>query len=128
MFSVKFSLVGDDLPTFVTALAKFLHLGVFDYGRPTFFGSPGISMHGSGGVDIALPVAPESAKDAADVHNGTFVLDILRRHQVAVFDPDCLKDSVRRLQPFPTCRRRGDCNASGHAKADILAGFGLDLG
>ena len=97
MFSVKLSLVGNDIPTSVTALAKFLHLGVFDHGRATFFCSPGISMHGSGGVDIALPVAPESAKDAADVHDGTFVLDILRRHQVAVFDTDCLKDSVGRL-------------------------------
>ena len=101
---------------------------MFDHGRAAFLGSPGISMHRSRGIDITLAVAPEPAEDTADIHDGTFVLDVLRRHQVAVFDTDSLENPVGRLQPFPSRRCGGDRDAARHTETDILAGLGLNLG
>ena len=84
-------------------------------------------MHGSRGIHIALTITPEPPQNTRNIHDGTFLFDVLRRHQVAVLDPNGLENPVRRLQPFPAGRRRGDCDPSRHAEADVLTGFGLNL-
>ena len=105
MFGVEFPFVGNHIPTAVIPLVKRFHLGVLDDGRATFFGSARVGMHGSCGIDIALAVTPESAKNTRHIHDGTFLFNVLGGHQVAVLDPNGLENPIGGLQPFPPGRR-----------------------
>ena len=91
------ALLGHHLPGAVGALVQRLHLVVFDDRGAALARCTRVGMNGSGGVDVALTVRPQSADDPGDVHDRALLSDLLRRHQVAVLDADGLEDPVRRL-------------------------------
>ncbi len=127
MLGVDGALLGHHVPGAVGALVERLDLVVLDDVRAVFSRGDGIGKHGAGGVHVALAIRPQAAEHTGNVHDGALLLDLRRRHQVAVLDADGLKDTVGGLQPFPACRRRGHGDAAGHVQADVLAGFLLDL-
>ena len=90
-------------------------------------GGAGVSPDRAGRIHVAFTVGPHAAEHAVDVDHGTGGLDLVRRHEPHVVDPDRLETPIIRLQPFPTLGRGGDMDPSGHMHADRLAGLGLDL-
>ena len=122
------ALVSDHIPTAIATLAQFFNFGVFDDSGTSLFGGARIGVHSAGRIHVTLAVAPQPTDHTGGIHDRALVLDFPGCHQVAVFNADGLEDAVGRLQPFPPPWCRGDGDATGHAKANVLSGFGLDLG
>ena len=100
---------------------------MFDHCRAAFFCRARVGVNCAGGIDVSLTITPKSPENTRDIHNRALVFNLLRAHQVAVFNPDRLENSIGRLQPLPTsgCGRHG--NAARHTETDILSGLSLNL-
>ena len=95
-------MLGYDVPGTIGALRQRFDLVVLDHLGAAHFRSTGIGVNDAIGVDIPLAIRPEPADHALDVHDRTFCLDLIGRHQVTILDADRLKDAVGGLQPLPT--------------------------
>jgi len=121
MLGVDNTGLGDEVPRGVQAPLQLQHPIVLDHRRATLFCRHGISPDRTCGVDITLAVGPHASEHALHADDRTAGLDLLRRHQADVINPDGLEAAVGRLKPLPPFRRGSDGNASGHMHADRLA-------
>ena len=77
---MEFTLISNDIPAAIVSLAQFFYFCMFNDRRTSFLRSAGVGVHSPGGIHISFAVTPKATEHPADIHDGTFVFDVLRRH------------------------------------------------